>query len=87
MSADPAIVVASYSVEASTAQNIELPDIAGLSIKEIAELVDHNAPGISLCRDCAHQISDPELAELTAMTVNGVYYELVDGVWQTEGKS
>lgn len=82
MTTEPATIVASYSVEASTAQDIELPDIAGLSLEEIATLVDRNAPGISLCHECAHQVSDPELGELTAMTVNGVCYELADGVWR-----
>lgn len=80
----PASTTASYVVYASSAQDVELADITGPSIQEIADAVDAAASDVSVCHQCAHDISDPELGEMRAMTVNGVYYERGDddGVWR-----
>lgn len=86
MEPEPATIAASYAVHGSTVQDVKQGNIAGLSLEQIAALVDANAPGISLCHQCDDQVSDPELGDISAMTINGVYYELVDGVWQKSGE-
>lgn len=76
-------VSATYEVDAGTAASGEV-DIAGLSPDEIAELADQLHPGISVCHQCAHEISDPEVGEMTSLVVDGVEYVKVNGHWQPD---
>lgn len=50
----------------------------------VAELIEQAAPGISLCHDCATELHDPELKELTAFEIAGRRFSLTAGRWVEE---
>ena len=49
----------------------------------LADLVDAVHPGISLCHQCAYELSDPEPVELVSFTIGGRTYDRgsATGTW------
>jgi hypothetical protein len=79
-------ILATFSVGGGNAQDVEI-DTEGLTPDQIAEALINNAETPSLCHQCARDISDPELSELTSFTLDGVeYVEHFDGSSKTEWK-
>ncbi len=74
----PVKITGTFIVNAGATQEVELPDISSLSIEEIAGLVEARAPGVGLCHQCSSEIDDPELGDLTAMSIGDKYYERHD---------
>jgi hypothetical protein len=72
-------IVACFAVTGSTARNMKI-DIEGKTPDEIADLVDGEFDGVSMCHQCAPNCEDPE-AELTAFTIGSTDYERADGHW------
>lgn len=74
-------ISAVFEIQAGAVGDCEI-DITGLTPDEIAELVEYAADvNASLCHQCAHDISDLSVGEMTSFTVNNVDYENVDGRW------
>lgn len=70
-----------FEVGASSYQEIEL-DTEGMSLEEIAQALEDDAPGISLCYECAGKVSDPELGDLSSLNIDGVeHIQDEDGAW------
>lgn len=78
-----ATVDAYYAVSGSTYRQVTV-DTEGKTADEIAQLVDRQFGGISLCHQCSGDCQDPE-GELVGFHVDGVEYSLVAGEWR-EGK-
>jgi hypothetical protein len=76
-------VSASFSVGAGTWAEGEI-DTDGMSLDDIAEAVYEIHPGISLCHQCAGELSDPEVVELTSFTLDGTEYTYNEdtGKWE-----
>lgn len=74
-------VSATFEVNAGTTTDYRL-DIFGKTPDEIANEIQNNAPGISLCHQCAREVADPEAGELTSFYIGGKSYSLQDdGHW------
>jgi hypothetical protein len=69
-------IVATYAVHAGTTATLDLedatdPDLVALYlIEDAGELID-----TSVCHQCAHNVVDPEVGELTGFTIDGRSYE------------
>ncbi|ALG07641.1 hypothetical protein [Kibdelosporangium phytohabitans] len=75
-------ITAAFSIAAGGYGEIIL-DTTGLSADEIAEQVFVNTVvDTTLCHECAHTLSDPEVEDLTGFTIDGVHYGKRDGHWQ-----
>ncbi len=72
-------ISAYFAVGGSTWRGLAA-DVEGKTPDQIADLIDREFSGISLCHQCSSECEDPE-ADLTGFTVDGVDYELVDGQW------
>lgn len=72
-------ISAYFAVGGSTWRGVQV-DTEGKTSDEIADLIDREFSGVSLCHQCASECEDPE-AELTGFTLDNVDYELVDGHW------
>lgn len=74
-------ISATFEVSGGTTGDYRL-DISGLSLDEIAERLQNDAPGISLCHQCARDIVDPESGELTSFYIDDKSYSKQDdGHW------
>lgn len=66
-------IFAAFAVNAGTAIEFEL-DITGMSDEQIVQAVEE-ASGehlyVSVCHQCAQNISDPEAGDLVGLTVDG----------------
>ncbi len=70
-------VSASFSVGAGSWAEGEI-GTEGLTLAEVAEAAYELHPGISLCHQCAGELSDPEVLELTSLVIDGVEYTYSD---------
>ncbi len=77
-------IVASFTVTGGTARTFNL-DIADKTPGEIADLLDREFDGVSLCHQCSPECEDPE-GELSSFTIDGVDYERRDGHWVTASR-
>lgn len=74
-------VSATFEVGAGTVADYQL-DIFNKTPDEIANEIQNDAPGISLCHQCARDVVDPEAGKLTSFYINGKSYSLKgDGHW------
>jgi hypothetical protein len=63
---------ASFELEGGATQQGTLAvDPADLDPEVVAELIEDEAPGLNLCRQCADEIHDPELGKLRAFSIAG----------------
>jgi hypothetical protein len=79
-------VIAAYAVHGGTTVTVELEDVSDPNMVALW-LIEDNPVGVSLCHECGHEISGPEIGELLSFTVNGVDYERDDetGHWVASG--
>jgi hypothetical protein len=74
-------IEANFEVFAGTSGECEI-DITGLTPDEIAELVEQSADAYpTVCHQCARDIDDPQLGDMTSFSVGDVYYEKVGDHW------
>lgn len=66
-----------FEVNAGAARDVEVA-VDGLTIEQVAQALYDQAEGITLCHQCAREMSDPELGDLVEITVDGQTY-LPDG--------
>lgn len=77
-------ITASFAIEAGGYGEAEF-DTTGMSPDEIAKKTfTETDVNTSLCHQCANDVIDPEVSELTGFTVDGVQYVQVDGHWQVD---
>jgi hypothetical protein len=73
-----------FEVAGGTYDEIEL-DTEKMTPAEIATALAGQAGGVSLCHQCAHEISDPQVGDLVEFTVGGQTYvrdPLTVGGWK-----
>lgn len=58
-----------FTVNAGAARDVEMV-VDGLALEQVAQVIYEQAEGISLCHQCAHEMSDPEFGDLTQITVD-----------------
>lgn len=74
-------ISATFEVNAGTTSDHRF-DITGMTPDEIAKKIEDDAPGISLCHQCARDVVDPEPGELTSFYIDGrSYSKQADGHW------
>lgn len=75
-----ATVRATFEVFAGTTTEAEL-DVDGMTPDQIAERIEREGAGLSLCHQCDDEVSDPQVGDLVGFTVGDKDYSLVDGQW------
>jgi hypothetical protein len=74
-------IESSWAVHAGAWRETSL-DTEDMSLEDIAERLYSEASSPSLCHQCSDEMSDPELVELTQITIDGVDYTQTDnGTW------
>lgn len=74
-------ITATFEVAAGTTGDYRL-DITGMTPDQIAEALHNDAPGISLCHQCAPSVVDPESGDLASFYIDGKSYSMQDdGHW------
>ncbi len=72
-------ISAYYSVTGSTWRGIKI-DTEGKTPDQIAEILDREFDGVSMCHQCASECESPE-AELSGFILDDIDYEFRDGHW------
>lgn len=62
-----------FRVNAGAARDVEMV-VDGLALEQVAQALYDQAEGISLCHQCAREMSDPELGDLTQITIDERIY-------------
>jgi hypothetical protein len=65
-------VVGVFTINGSATRGVEMAD--GLTVEQVAERMYAEAEGVSLCHQCAGEIDDPELGDLTQLVIDGKVY-------------
>jgi len=79
---------ASFAVNAGTSARFTGIDFTGMTPDEMAEAIEDNdavqeAVQVNVCHQCAEDVDDPQVDEMTGFTVDGVDYERGrDGHWR-----